>query len=543
MTSILNRILNTVWFAMVLALFLPFSLHAQTESLTLSVSPTLFDMTATPGQEWVSTIKVINSNPFDISIYSDVVNFEPQGETGHSKFIPILEGETSGHTLAEWVKLEQEEFVVPAEKTAEVTFRITVPTDASPGGHFGAILIGTKSLGVGGEQTIVETSQVVTSLIFLRVTGDIVEDGAIREFRSTQYLSERPHMDFELRFQNKGNVHILPQGEIRIFNMWGQERGVIPVNKHTLFGNVLPESVRKYSFSWTGEWSLADIGRYRAVATLAYGQEDRKFASSETSFWVLPWKIVGFTLLIIVAFIMFMTWAIKLYVRKMLALAGVSPDQHDHSPTSRQRRVEKVSVIAPIEEGILDLRQRFNTSDTWQERSGDIFAFIARYKIFFLALIVTSLFAAATVWYVRTASVSERPYEVVIDGLGNDVQISSEQLEYESRKEEDADQNSASTTAKEFPSIKIINQSGVSGLGAELRLQLESAGYPVVELANELDKQEPNTVIVYAPEFDSEALELSGQVFGALTSAYAEASGTETPIIIYIGKDLENAVQ
>lgn len=488
-------------------------------------------------------VRVINSNPYDITVYADVVNFTAQGETGQARFIPILETETQGQTLAEWVSISGSEFTIKAEQTMEVPFTIKVPENAPPGGHFSAILIGTKSLSDGAEATKVETSQVVTALIFLRVTGDIVEDGQVREFRSTASLSERPEMGFELRFQNLGNVQIIPQGEIRIFNMWGQERGIIPVNRQTMFGNVLPGQIRKYSFSWSGEWSLADIGRYTAVATLAYGDEQRQFASSETSFWVLPWKIVLTVLLVLAAFIMILVWSVKLYIRKMLAIAGVTPGASLPQDNYRYRtRRKKVSVVAPIEEGILDLSQRIKESESKTAQFATLLQFVREYRIFFLVATLVIGFIIVLIMYVQSASVTERAYQVVTHGIDADVAISSEQLEYESQKGQGTDVATTSVKA-DFPPIKIVNRSGVSGLAAQLRLRIETLGYPVVALDTELDANERNTVIVYAPEYVTEALALSADVYGALTSAYGEASGTETPIIIYVGTDLENAVQ
>ena len=72
----------------------------------------------------------------------------------------------------------------------------------------------------------------------------------------------------------------------------GQERGIIPINQASQFGNVLPESIRKFTFTWKGEWSVSDIGRYTAMATLAYGSEERQFASAKTYFWVIPVKLL-----------------------------------------------------------------------------------------------------------------------------------------------------------------------------------------------------------------------------------------------------------
>lgn len=526
----------------VTGLLLPMAAFAQ-DSLSLSVSPTLFEMTANPGQEWVSNVRVINSNPYDLTVYTDVVNFAPQGESGQAKFLPVLEAETDGQTIAEWVTVEQTELTIPAEQTKEIPFRITVPEDAPPGGHFGALLIGTRSRDVGTGATAVETSQVVTSLVFLRVTGDIVEEGQIREFRSKRFLYESPEVDFELRFQNKGNVHILPQGEIRIFNMWGQERGVVPINRQTLFGNVLPDSIRKYDFTWSGAWSWADIGRYRAEATLAYGVDGRQFVASETSFWVVPWKLVSTILAVIIGFLLLITWGIKLYVRKMLQLAGVAPgglqaDAKAELPKAKAGR-RRLSVVAPIEMGMLDLRQRMKVSDGLRAKAVTVVTFVRQYAIFFVVAGASLVFIALLVWYIKGASVAERQYEITIGGTKDNVTISSEELEYESLR------SAAPTTTEPlaFPPIRIVNQSGVPGLAASLRVRLEGMGYPVAELTNDLEAAEMNTVIVYPPDLANEALKLSADVYGALTSSYPEAAASETPITIYVGADLENAVQ
>lgn len=519
-------------------------------SLTLSVSPTILEMTANPGQDWKSSIRVINGNSYDVNVYVDVVNFEAKGETGQPQFLPLNTGDLTGATLAEWIKPDKKEITIPAEKSVEVPFVISVPKTADPGGHFAAIMIGTKSFASEANQMAIETSQILTSLVFLRVTGDILEQGQIREFRSTNLLVEKPEMTFELRFENKGNVHLLPQGDIKIFNMWGQERGVIPVNRQTMFGNVVPGQIRKYSFSWSGEWSWADIGRYRAVATLGYGIESKHFTTSETNFWIIPWKLSLLVLGIILGFATAVTWSIKLYVRKMLTMAGVSPNLPNHSNFGVEqtnhsrilRRNKKISVVAPIEEGMLDLRARMKNSDTWREKMVGVIDFVRQYHIFFVVLIMVIIFAILIIWYVQTASEEKRAFNVTIEGVGDKVEISSEQLEYEQRKETKKDDENQILIKNETPPISIVNQSGISGLAADLRLELEMEGYIINQLSNEFSFKRDNTVIIYDPAYTNIAIDLSRQIEGALLSAFAEADPDE-PIVIYVGKNFQNRVQ
>src|SRR5690606_4502697 len=140
-----------------------------------------------------------------------------------------FEDMTEGTTLAEWIEITKDPVVLGPGQSAPVPFTVRVPENVSPGGHFAAIMVGTRPPENSGEFQI-KTSQIVTSLFFLRISGDVIENGMIREFRSTETFYSEPEVGFEVRFANKGNVHIQPQGEIKIKNMWGKERGTIPIN-------------------------------------------------------------------------------------------------------------------------------------------------------------------------------------------------------------------------------------------------------------------------------------------------------------------------
>jgi phage pi2 protein 07 len=417
----LPQLLKLLVLSFLLSTFiLPLGLQAQ-ESQTLSVSPTLLNMSANPTQEWQSSVRVINTNSYELNVYVDVVNFAPQGESGQGMFISADTSDESKDTFAEWIEIENKQLTIAPEQTLQIPFTIKVPEDAPPGGHFVALLIGTRPPQDESGVTKVETSQVITSLIFLRVAGDVNESGLIREFKTSSSILESPEADFILRFENNGNVHLQPQGEIKIFNMWGQERGVVPVNQRTLFGNVLPQSIRAYNFSWKGEWSVSDIGRYTAVATLAYGDDERQFASLGTAFWIIPWKVLGSIVLILGAFIALFTWATRAYIRHMLKLAQVGlVSQNDVRVP-----VSKVSVVAPLEAGILDLRSRLRNDRTSIEFLQTILSFIKTYRSFFIVVSAAIVFLVTVGWFIRSASAPDRGYEFTIEESATSIEAGS----------------------------------------------------------------------------------------------------------------------
>ncbi len=241
----------------------PFPSYAQ-ESQILSVTPPLFQLSALPGDIWQSSIKVVNGNSYPLTVFAEVVNFAPTGEAGQGKFIPILRDDKpleERATLAEWIEINEGPYTIPPEQTKDVSFFVEIPENASPGGHYSAILITTKPSDSVDSAMAVQAVQSVTSLFFVRVEGDVDENGVIREFNISDGLLERPEAEFSLRFENKGNVHLQPKGDIVITNMWGTHRGSVPVNYQTHFGNVLPQSIRNFSFCWKSDFGIADIGR------------------------------------------------------------------------------------------------------------------------------------------------------------------------------------------------------------------------------------------------------------------------------------------
>lgn len=520
-----NRTIFSLIFVCAFLLTAPAITQAQ-DSISFSVSPTIFDMTANPGQQWQSTVRVINANPFELQIYVDVVNFVPKGEAGVPRFVPISESNAEQSTLAQWINTEKK-FTIGAEQTLEIPLKIQVPQEASPGGHYAAVMVSTKPIDGESAENNVKTAQVISSLIFLRVTGDITESSSIRSFRTSDYILSRPEADFEIRIENKGNVHVQPQGEIKIFNMWGQERGVVPINQQTLFGNVLPNSVRKYSFNWSSEWSITDIGRYTAVATMAYGIDTRQFMTADTAFWVIPWKILLIFFAVIGGFIVFVSWAIKLYVKKMLLLAGVAPNSTQEAvPIGKPKRQPK-SVTAPLEAGILDLRTRLQNTHSFSAIVATITLFIKAYSKFFIAVAVFLTFAALVVWFFKGALAPARNYEVTIEGDGQSIKVAPGEDPYTP--------SISSTDIGKGTQVELVNRSGNVEAVAKITGILTQAGFAIATSSATDESIEEKTVVVYNPALAEKAIAVSELLDNALLSAFTSNASSSAGIIVYIG--------
>lgn len=385
-------------------------------ALSVSITPPLIQLSIGPGETWSSSIKVVNTNDHTVTYYSSVADFTASGESGHASLTPLV-NETrsqaqSTYSLASWINLTSGPVTVPAGSSAQIPFTLHIPKNAEPGGHYAAILIGTQPGATSTPGSHISIASYVSSLLFVTIKGDVVENGRIIEFSTSKELYQSPKADFTLRFENTGNTHVQPQGDVTIYNMWGQERGKVLVNGNNgSFGNVLPGSIRRFQFSWSGD-NPFDIGLYRAIVTLAYGQQAKRSASAIAYFWVVPVVPVLIALASLVLLILLIAWLIRRYIRRALSLEQERLELHG----SRIQEEEPPSVghsvgilMEPLREGVVDLRSLAaggQVSFRGVEDSGSpaepqpaktrmtLGAFIRKYRLFalFIAIIVGVVF-------------------------------------------------------------------------------------------------------------------------------------------------------
>jgi hypothetical protein len=178
----------------------------------------------------------------------------------------------------------------------------------------------------------------------------------IRDFYGSSGIVSNANQTFILSVENTGNVHVQPQGEIVIKNMWGKVRGSVSINKETNFGNVLPNSSRTFEFLWGGEENVFDIGRYSAEVTIAYGEEARQSLYRKTYFWIIPMKPVAIVLGCLISLILLVVWSMKRYIRQALDLERRRQGLPSIAALPRGTRSVKV-MSAPIGKSVSDFRR------------------------------------------------------------------------------------------------------------------------------------------------------------------------------------------
>jgi len=204
-----------------------------------------------PGETLQKSVKIVNDSSVAKTMYAYLMDFKSEGEMGKAKL--IAPGSEKGYFLSSWIDITAEGVDFGPKEEREIFFTINVPADVGPGGYYGAVIFGPKPSEVrpAGEEkgAAVAVTQQVGALVLLQVAGDATEEAVIREFSTDKEFYSTPFsVNFLIRIENLGNVHIKPHGTIEISNMLGKEVAVVRVNDRG--ANVLPDSVRRFENSW-----------------------------------------------------------------------------------------------------------------------------------------------------------------------------------------------------------------------------------------------------------------------------------------------------
>jgi len=317
---------------------LGYSISPSTVS-AVTLSPTRFELQGNPGDVLEYEISIINESQKTEIYYVSYSNFEAQGESGDPAFTPGTDG------LSTWIKMNDTTVGVGPQEEKKVPFKINIPKDATPGGHFAVVFFGNQPPSLDGRAVGVGSQAGV--LMLLSVGGDVKQEAGVYDFNTfkKQFFFKTLPVNFEYRLKNDGGDRVKPDGKIRIHNTLFIPTKSIDAN--TTSGNVLPNSTRKYNSTWVEyerlpdylapngflarfwdnvvyEWKNFALGFYTANLRVEYGIAK---TSDWTFFFVFPWELT-IVLIIVLSQVYFVgKKLIKKYNRYIIAKARETINQ------------------------------------------------------------------------------------------------------------------------------------------------------------------------------------------------------------------------
>ena len=287
----------------------------------LEIGPPLINLSANPGETVTASISLRDISPTSLFVTGSFNDFVAGGEDGTPKIL-LEEDEVSPYSMKAWVQP-----IIPltlqSREIKNVTLTINVPENASPGGYYGVVRFTGTPPDLEGAGVSLSAS--LGSLVLLKVSGDANESLAIEEFSVnkngvTGTLFETAPLTFVERIKNDGNIHQQPSGLVTIKDMFGNVVATLGVNQPPR--DVLPGSTRKFEqpLDKTVIGDRVLFGYYTAELTVNYGT-DNESTTASTSFWVIPYTLIGVILLGLVGGFFLLRFLIRRYNQSIIKKA------------------------------------------------------------------------------------------------------------------------------------------------------------------------------------------------------------------------------
>jgi hypothetical protein len=269
---------------------------AQTSSNTnpgngFRVSPVREELTIQPGKGQSVDVTVENITSEDVIAHPVINDFVASDqENGEPRIILDDSAPPSGNSIKTLIA-PLPDIPLKAHERKTVKVAINVPGNAAAGGYYGAVRFSPAGL---TDQKQVALTASVGVIFLIKVPGNILEkldvvslSAAIKDRTKTLFMKS-PDATV-VRLKNSGAIHLQPFGRIEVKDWHGRVISNQEFNNVDPRGNVLPNSIRRFS---TPLKANASLGRYTISANLGYG-DNGQLISAQSTFWVIPlWFII-----------------------------------------------------------------------------------------------------------------------------------------------------------------------------------------------------------------------------------------------------------
>ncbi|MEU3476986.1 WxL protein peptidoglycan domain-containing protein [Streptomyces sp. NPDC033754] len=213
-----------------------------------------------------------------------------------------------------WIKPQRTRVTVPARSAVTVPYTLTVPADADPGDHPGALVALDERISPSGQGSVaMGVQRAVGARVYLRVNGPTVPALAVEDITLTQ---DRPLVPGAGRssavvsytLHNRGNVTLNPKVALKAEGLFG--RTLLARDLGGVPSELLPRQKIRLTERWSGSPQF-DWGDVTLTAS-AKGVKE----TGTVSFLALPWLAAGILLVAVP------TGFLGLRMRRRRALSG-----------------------------------------------------------------------------------------------------------------------------------------------------------------------------------------------------------------------------
>ncbi len=335
---------RVVLFIGLFSLFLSLPVQAQEGDLRLTTSPLPINLITEPGKTIQTPLRIQNQGTRGETLKIDLMKFKAYGQEG----APLLLDREEGDTFLDWVRFSEDTFTVAPNEWKTITATFTVPENAAFGYYYALVFSRSdENVEVKAGQTALTGGTAILVLLEAKVPN-AKREVTVTNFEVSRKWYEFLPATFTVNLKNTGSVHIAPTGNLFIGREGEKEITSIKINQEK--GNVLPDSGRTFTMNWDDgflryidktedgkvvhdtdgniekvlDWNWKDasklrFGKYQAKLLLVYDDGKRDIPlEGVVDFWVVPWRLVLFSIAVPVVPTLLMYFVMKYRMRRMM---------------------------------------------------------------------------------------------------------------------------------------------------------------------------------------------------------------------------------
>lgn len=232
-------------------------------------------------------VSITNTTGALVTLRITVFDFGSLDESGGVAFLGASSNLEKKYALASWMRPEKDVLTLQPDETQKILVTIENRDSLGPGGHYGALTFKTEDTAVQNVSgDTVAVNQLFSTLVFVKKIGGEIYN---LELKGTEYQNNVAKFQdvVRLRFQNSGNVHVVPRGMVLVSDPLGRlvAKGIL--NEES--GLILPETIRAYPVRLKTLAPSLIPGRYTMEIAYRYdGKDDFMTTSLQFDFIPLP---------------------------------------------------------------------------------------------------------------------------------------------------------------------------------------------------------------------------------------------------------------
>lgn len=290
---------------------------AQNE-LSIGVAPTSKTLKMSPRETFSDEIVFWNLSQTGDTYKIFISGFEQiENQPGTAIILTPEDNAKALYSASEWFTIDKEYIFLEPNKNTKLKYTITVPKDTTDG-EFNAEIFLISESDFNQQTTAAFTNLAAGTPFLIQIGDEFIENAELLRFMSDKKTYERINVKFLTHIKNLGDTHITPTGEIVIENIFRQEVARIPFNKNDQ--SLLRDTNGNYEDIWLQSSYLSPnnaiaLGPLKAKLLVTYRSFQPGFAvlNAETTFWIIPWKLIIVITAVVLLAIIFRT------IRKKIA--------------------------------------------------------------------------------------------------------------------------------------------------------------------------------------------------------------------------------